>query len=159
MLLTLLVALTPAADVEPAPAVKVIAAADWTAFPNVPNLEKGKHLTLRSPAELVEAIPIQASRNAAPEFVRKEVDAAFAKMLKVKEIDWKKQMLIVVAGGMQPQTDYRVEVKGAAVKNGALVVSWKLHEPKGPAGDAITYPATVALLPAHKGKVTFEQVK
>jgi PrcB C-terminal len=159
MIAALLVALAVGADVEPAPPVKILATTDWKSFPNTPDLEAGKHVVARSAAELVKAIPIQEARGAAPEDVRKEVEAAFAKLLKVKSIDWKKQMLVVVTGGKCPQTDYRVEVTGARAKGKTLTVTWKLHAPKGPAGDAITYPATVALLPRHDGKVEFEQVK
>lgn len=159
MLVTLLVCVALGADVEPAPAAKVIATTDWASFPNTPSLEAGKHVVARSAAELVKAIPIQEARGAAPEDVRKEVEAAFAKLLKVKAIDWKKQMLVVVTGGMCPQTDYRVEVTGLKMKGKTMTVSWKLHAPKGPAGDAITYPATVALVPRVDGKVEFEKAK
>jgi PrcB C-terminal len=77
----------------------------------------------------------------------------------VKEIDWKKQMLIVVAAGGQRSHGYRVEVVKLKAKGGTLTVSWKLHRPECDADCVKTFPATLALVPAHKGKVVFEQVK
>jgi hypothetical protein len=159
MLLCLLPLLC-AADVDPEPpsAKKVIVAADWYAVRYAGPLLRA-HLVLTSAAELVEAMPALSDRSAAPQTVQKEASAAAAKALGVKEIDWKKQMLIVVAAGGQRSHGHRVEVVGLKAKAGTLTVSWKLHRPKDDADCVKTFPATLALVPAHKGKVVFEQKK
>jgi hypothetical protein len=83
---------------------------------------------------------------------------AAAKMLKVDAIDWTKQMLIVISGGTQRTGGYSVEAKSLEVKDGKLVVNWKLNTP---AKDAIviqvlTNPALTILVDRFDGDVIFE---
>jgi PrcB C-terminal len=142
----LLFALLPAADAEPAPAVKVLASSRW-GYAKVDTKAKGtdaKQLVIRDAAELVAALN---SPKAADE---KMANEALAKELKVKAIDWKKEMLVVVTGGSQRSGGYSVEVTGLKAKGDTLTVSWKLNKPKGAATAAFTHPGVVALVPRHK---------
>jgi hypothetical protein len=84
-----------------------------------------------------------------------------ALLLKVRGIDWNKQMLIVVAAGAQPTGGYRVEVQSLAVKDGLLTVSWKLHKPAADTvvRQAVTYPAQMALVERFEGPVKFDPPK
>ena len=68
-------------------------------------------------------------------------------------------MLVVVAGGLQQTSGHRVEVTGLKRKGDVLTVSWKLHKPVAARQEVFTYPVNLALVPAHKGKVVFVQVK
>jgi hypothetical protein len=150
-----------AADVnpEPPPAPKVIASYGWYGMRNAPTIKDGGHLVVRSAAELVKAILVQATRKVAPAIVEADVTGEAAGLLKVRSIDWTKQMLVVVAGGLQPTSGHRVEVVGLKRTGDVLTVSWKLHKPVAARQEVFTYPVNMALVPAHKGKVAFEQQK
>jgi hypothetical protein len=65
-----------------------------------------------------------------------EATAELAKRLKVNAIDWKKQMVIVISGGVQRTGGYSVQVNKLAVKDNVLTVHWKLNAPKP--GDFVT---------------------
>jgi hypothetical protein len=149
-----------AADVDPEPrgANKVVASVDWYSVPHAGPLQR-THAVVRSPAELLEAMPSLGDRSASEKDKQTIASAAAVKALGVKSIDWKRQMLIVVAAGGQRSHGYRVEVVGLKAKGGALTVSWKLHEPENKEDCVKSFPATLALVPAHKGKVVFVQTK
>lgn len=156
MLVSLLLMTFAAEPIEP----KVIASGAWI-YAGLDGNKKQQTLVLRSAVELVKATPRKAYKptDVPPVLVQKVAVAAVAKALKVKDIDWKTQMLVVVTGGRQPSSGYRLEVTGLAVKDKTMTVKWKLHAPKGAADSVLTHPATVALVPFHAGKVIFEQVK
>ncbi len=84
--------------------------------------------------------------------------ANLARMLKVESIDWTKQMIVVISGGTQRTGGYSVEAKSLEVKDGKLVVNWKLNTP--PPGSivtqALTNPALTILVDRFEGDVTFE---
>jgi hypothetical protein len=87
-----------------------------------------------------------------------KASAALAKQFKVDSIDWKKQMVIVVAGGTKPTGGYSVEVKSLEVKDGKLIVNWKLNSP-APGSivtQAFTNPALTILVDRFEGDVVFE---
>ncbi len=156
MLVCLLAALVFSADAEPAPRMKVEASAPWRYGQADPKVAGGsQQLVLRSAAELVAATPYR-DRDALPAVVEKAATADLAGQLKVKQIDWKKQMLLVVTAGTQRSGGYRVEVTGLKVKDNTLTVSWKLHPPKGFATAALTHPGVVVLVPRFTGKVLFD---
>src|SRR5262249_55600269 len=113
---------------------------------------------LRDAKQLYEA-SIGFRRDPNEKALTEEVETAMTGRLKVKAIDWDKQMLLVVSAGEQLALGYRVEVTGVKVKSGVLRVSWKLHEPKRPIRRATSHPGVVVLVPRHKGRVVFEQVK
>ena len=94
--------------------------------------------------------------DAPPAVIKKAATANLAKELKVKDIDWTRQMVVVVSGGTQRSGGFRVEVTGLEIKDRMMTVKWKLHSPKGNATAAITHPAEVVLLPKFAGKVVFD---
>jgi len=150
--LSLLVPALLLADSEPKQAPRVIAQARW-AYAGRDG--KAKQFVIRSAADLVANTPFK-DRDAPQQVLEKAATAEVAKALKVKDIDWSKQMLVVVTAGTKRSGGYRVEVTGLKVKDKQLTVAWKLHAPKGAATAALTHPATVALVPRHAGKVAFD---
>lgn len=155
----LLLALT-AKPAEPAAKPKVIASASWD-YAKAGSDTTGKDaqtLVLKTAADLVKVTPFN-NLDALPAVVEKQATAALAKALKVKTIDWKTQMLVVVTAGTQPSGGYRVLIKDLAAKDKTLTVKWQLLAPKGAATAVLTHPGAVALVPAHAGKVAFEKVK
>ena len=87
-----------------------------------------------------------------------KASADLAKALKVESIDWKKQMVIVISGGQRPTGGYSVEVKSLEVKDGKLIVNWKLNSP-APGSivtQALTHPALTILVDRIDGDVVFE---
>jgi hypothetical protein len=92
------------------------------------------------------------------ERMRAENAARYAKALGVTEIDFTKQMVVGVSGGVQP-AGARVEVtKVEAGAKGSLAVSWKLH-PARPDGKSaeIAHAAEVVLVERTTGAVKFRQ--
>jgi hypothetical protein len=133
---------------------KILARGPWRA----PIREGGEpqQLVIRSAEELVVA---SGQRDKAKdEATQKQVTAAVAQALKAGDIDWKKQMLVVVTGGVQRSGGYSVDVTGAEVRDKDLVVRWRLNAP--PAGApvtlALTHPAQAVLLERHDGPVRFD---
>ena len=93
------------------------------------------------------------------ERMRAEAAARYAKALGVKEIDFTKQMIVGVSGGVQP-VGAKVEVtKVEADAKGNLLVSWKLvpAKPDAPGKGEIAHPAEVVLLDRTTGEVKFRQ--
>ena len=82
--------------------------------------------------------------------------ADLAKALKVEAIDWKKQMVIVVSGGERPTGGYTVETKPLEVKDGKLIVHWKINVPKGIVPQIVTHPALTILVDRFAGDVVFD---
>src|SRR5438552_750928 len=97
MYLALLVTLFAADDVT---TVKPEATAAWTyAKADVNAKNDAKQLAIKSAADLVKAVPAWAQSDAKQDVVEKQATDALAKALKVKGIDWDKQMLLVVTAG------------------------------------------------------------
>ena len=139
-----------AAGKEIKPAARAFWADGWK--PEAPRQE----WVIRNYADLID------SRLAAPEPVlermRAENAAKYAKALGVKSIDFEKQMLVGVSGGVQP-AGARVEVtKVDADAKGALTVAWKLHPAKpGEKTGEIAHPAEVILVERTTADVKFQQ--
>jgi hypothetical protein len=81
-----------------------------------------------------------------------------AKQLKVDRIDWKKQMVVIVSGGMQRTGGYRVELTGLKVADDVLTVHWKLQGPRpGQAvTQAVTHPALMLLVARYDDEIRFD---
>lgn len=112
---------------------------------------------VRDYADLIDA------RLRAPEPVlermRAEAAARYARALQVERIDFTKQMVIGVSGGVQP-AGARVEVTRVepAAKGAPLTVSWRLHAPKpGQPVEGIAHPAEVILVKRFAGDVRFRE--
>ncbi len=84
--------------------------------------------------------------------------ALAAKMLKVKKIDWDKQMIVIVSGGTQPTGGYKVEVTDLKADDDTLTVHWKVVPPAP--GQRVTQarsnPAETLLIQRFDGEVRFD---
>src|SRR5438093_13134066 len=89
-----------AADVDPEPraAKKVAASVDWYSVRNAGPLQRTPAV-LRSPAELLAAMPLLGDRSTSEKDKQTIASAAAVKALGVRSIDWKRQVLIVAAAG------------------------------------------------------------
>jgi len=141
--------------------VKVQASAPWTYGKADVNAKApdGKQIVIKSAADLVKAVPAWAQSDAKSDVVEKQASEALAKALKVKAIAWDKQMLVVVTAGTKRTGGHKVEVTDVKTKGDTMTVTYKVTPPKGAVTQVFTHPGTVVLLPAHKGKVVFEQAK
>lgn len=148
-----LVLLAFLADTEPAAAMKVIARGPWSQSQvNTGESRTPKLIVLRKGEDLANLAPYNRL-DALPAVVGKSATVQLAKDLKVKDIDWGKQMVVIILGGMKPSGGHSVEVTGVKVVKGVLKVSWKAKAPDGIATAVITYPSQAVLLPAFAGKV------
>jgi len=131
--------------------LKILARAPWRASAR-PN-SAAQQLVIRSGAELAAA-----SGQPRTEQGIKQATEMLARLLKVKEIDWNKQMIVVTTAGAKPTGGYSVEVTGLTIKDGTLTVKWKLNSP-GPndfVTQAFTHPGQAVLVEKFDGKVTFD---
>lgn len=87
-----------------------------------------------------------------------EATANLAKALKVEKIDWDKQMVVVISGGVQRTGGYSVALQGLDVKDKTLTVRWKLNTPRpgGIVTQALTHPALTVLVDRFDGEVRFD---
>lgn len=131
---------------------KILARAVWPV-----REDKPAHLVLRNAEELTLALGVDAA-NAKEKRFQNDAVADTAKLLKVKDIDWGKHMLVVVTVGVRRTGGYRVEIVSLRVKDGTLVVNWKLHTPAAGAvvTQALTYPSQMALVERFRGSVRFD---
>jgi hypothetical protein len=79
--------------------------------------------------------------------------ALMARRLNVDGIDWRKQMVVSVTAGLRANAE-RLTVTRVAVKDGALVVSYRLETAVGVAG--FGYPAETVLVDRYDGAVRLE---
>lgn len=143
---------------KPAGKVEILAQAPWRFGSTDPDArQKPTRLVIRSAADLVTHTPYR-DRDALSQFVEAMATADIAKQLKVKSIDWKKQMLIVVTAGTRPTGGWSVRIQGAAVADGKLEVSSSIAPPKGFATQAFTHPGTMILVERFEGPVVFRSV-
>jgi hypothetical protein len=114
-------------------------------------------LVIRSAEELARSHGIEGQDAKDPRF-QADVTADAAQLLKVKTIDWKKQMLVVVAAGTKPTGGYTIEILTLPVKDKTLTVHWKLNSPKpdSPVRKAPTYPGQMVLIERFTGEVKFD---
>jgi hypothetical protein len=151
-----IVLLTFLADADPVPETKILARGPWSqARVNVGEARTPRAIVLRDGKDLVNLPPYNAL-DALPAAVARSATAALARDLKLRNIDWKTQMVVIVLGGMKPSGNYSVEVTGVRVVKGELKVSWKVIPPDDIAPAHITYPSEAVLLPRFAGKVVFD---
>jgi len=142
MVVSLVLAAPPGSKDEKDRDLKILARGAWPV-----RHEKPTQLVLRNAEELALAHGV-APKDAKEKRFQADVTTDVALLLKVKAIDWDKQMLVVVSAGMKRTGGYRVEILSLPVKDGTLTVRWKLHSP-APGGivtQAITYPAEMILV-------------
>lgn len=128
--------------------VKILGRASWRA--STKPGAAAQQIVIRSEADFAKAVGAGNDAKAALDDLKKQ--------MKVEQIDWQKQMLIVVAGGAQRTGGYRLEVLGAFAKGNTLTVQWKLHSPKPTdfVTMAFTHPAEAVLVESTAGKVVFD---
>jgi hypothetical protein len=149
---------SPAKPVAPPPDGKEVAVAGRAFWPDGwPPEAPRQEWFVRSEQELIDP------RLRAPEHVlekmRAEAKTHYMKALKVDRIDFTKQMVVGVSGGVQPEGS-RVEVLRAEIDAAGkiLTVSWRLR----PAGNGkqaagIAHAAEVVLLDHFLGDIRFKQ--
>jgi hypothetical protein len=132
--------------------LKIQASAIWTG-----QEEKPAQRVIRSAEELARALGVPA-KDARDKRIRDAATTDAAKLLKVKDIDWSKQMLVVVAVGTRPTGGYRVEITSLRGKDKTLTVRWKLHSPAAGAitTQVITHPSQMVLVERWPGDVRFD---
>jgi hypothetical protein len=121
--------------------VQILAKASWRFTGHDPAVQR----VVRSAADLAKVPPM------------KQEDVVRA--LKIDNIDWGKQMLLMVSAGLKPTGGYRVEITAVSHAKDALIVHWKLHVPEGMVTEALEHPAEIALVERFNGLVCFEQDK
>ncbi len=91
------------------------------------------------------------------ERLRCEAAARYARALHVEAVDFDRQMVIGVSGGVQRSGGYRVEITRveADAPGKILTVRWTLHAPEGFATAVLTHPAEVILVDQFDGDVKF----
>jgi hypothetical protein len=116
-----------------------------------------KEWVIRSEQELIDR------RLRAPEHVleemRKKALAQYTKALRVDEIDFSRQMIVGVSGGVQ-ESGVRVEVLRAEVnpKGTTMTIHWSLQPAlAGGKESEIAHPAEVLLLDQFEGEVQFQE--
>jgi hypothetical protein len=127
-----------------AKAPKVLARAAWKGSGDKPQQQ-----VIRSADELAKFLGMAGKG--------KEATGQLARQLKVDEIDWKKQMVVVVTAGVQRTGGYSVEVTNLEVKDKTLSVRWKLNSPR-PGGfviQVLTHPGQAVLVERFDGKLNF----
>jgi len=114
-------------------------------------------LVIRNAEELALSHGIDAD-DARDRRFQMDVTADAAQLLNVKTIDWKKQMLVVVAADPQPTGGYKVEILALSVKDNTLTLRWKLNSPKPDAAmrKARSYPGQMVLTERFSGTIKFD---
>lgn len=111
---------------------------------------KDKQSTIRSAEEL--AARGQDPGQAKDAAVQKQAQADLAQLLKVKDIDWNKHMVIAIDGGTN-RVEHEVEFVSLQVEDKTLTVTWKLNN-RG--RFILTRSKAVALLERWDGPVKFK---
>jgi hypothetical protein len=114
-----------------------------------------QQLVIRSAGELAKAAGLEKPDG---EDAQKKATETVAKALKIDNIDWKKQMVIVVTGGMKRTGGYNVEITKIDTADKVMTVHWKLNTPKArsPVTQTITHPALTVIVERIEGKVVFD---
>ena len=137
--------------------VKIVAKARWPFVSSAPNSDKqGKQLVIRSATELVANSPYK-DRDARPEVVEKMATEEIAKLLSVKDIDWKNQMLVVVTAGVKNTGGRKIEIVSVTAADKVVTVNYLLSPPMGAATQAFTHPSVMALVERAAGEPRFVQ--
>ncbi len=108
------------------------------------------HAVLRNAQDLVKHLK--------PGTTEREATEQLAKTLGVPDIDWAKQMVVLIDGGVRRTGGYSVQVGDLSVKDNTLTVHWQIKGP--PPGSfvtqALTHPGATLLLERFNGDVRVE---
>ncbi len=131
--------------------LKILARGVWPVRQRTP-----AQLVIRNGEELALAHRIDAE-HAKQMRMQMATEKDVAALLKVKTIDWRKHMLVVVAAGTRPTGGYGVEVLTLPIREKSLTIHWKLNRPApgSVVSQGMTYPAQMVLVECFKGTVQF----
>lgn len=89
-----------------------------------------------------------------------EANQRMKQTLKVDQIDFANQMILVIQGGECKSGGFKVAFEKFEIKNVTLHVLWKLQAPPADAfvTQALTYPSLILLVEKHKGEIIFKQI-
>jgi hypothetical protein len=109
----------------------------------------GGSLVIRSGQELAKVHPTKNADLSS---------AALAQQFKVDAIDWNKQMIVSISGGVQRSGGYSVELTGLEVSDKVLTIRWKLNTPRPgqPVTLALTNPGLTLLVERFEGAARFD---
>ncbi len=138
-------------------AVKVLARASWP--DGWRPEEPARQWVVRRYEDLTD--PRIEAPDVVVERMRRESADRYARALKVAAVDFGKQMIVGVSGGVQPTGGYTVEITRAEADadGGRMTVHWALRPPAEGAKVTLelTHPAEVALVEQFAGKVRFQE--
>jgi hypothetical protein len=135
--------------------LKIHAKARWSYVSAAPDSDKkGVQLVFRSAAELVAATPFK-NLDAEQKIVEKKATEELAKQFKVDTIDWTKQMVVVVSGGVKGTGGWKIDILSVVTPGKGATVTWQLDPPKGVATQAFTHPSVMVLVDRVDGEVRF----
>jgi hypothetical protein len=136
---------------EAAMEMKIIAQGSWHAA----GKDEPHQLVIRSAEELAKAAGLDKPED---EKTQKKATETVAKALKIDDIDWKKQMILVVSGGMKRTGGFKIEIGKIDVADNTMTVRWKLITPgpRSPVTATITHPAQTIVVERFEGKVLFD---
>jgi hypothetical protein len=139
-------------DVDSSTEVKILGRGVWRL---ASKSDDQQQIVIRNAEELAKASGLEKPDG---EEAQKKATEAAAKALKVDDIDWKKQMLIVVTGGVKRTGGYSVEITKIETSDKVMTVHWKLNSPKpgSPVTQTITHPAQTVIVEQFEGKVVFD---
>jgi hypothetical protein len=126
----------------------ILARADWEAkLPQFRQIGQGQEqAVVRTPQEFAKVC-----NNS------KDEARAILKALGVEDIDFRREMLLIVTGGVQLSTT-TVEVTGIDARERSMTVTWRINKPsREPAVRKHTHPAQILVVPRFDGQVKFEQ--
>lgn len=130
--------------------------------PGIKGSPKSQGVILRNNSELSKFLDLPEA----------EANQRMKQTLKVDQIDFANQMILVIQGGECKSGGFKVafekfEISGLKVaiekfeiKNATLHVLWKLQAPPADAfvTQALTYPSLILLVEKHKGEIIFKQI-
>ncbi len=132
--------------------VNIITSTDWgvTIGPGaVPLIGTGQiQLLCRNPDQLLNAMGGK----------QKSVDNLY-RSLNVKNIDFRRNMVLFVSGGICRGAGHTVEITNLTMNDQTLQVRWALRSPAGnPALGNLTHPSKVLIIPRSDGPVRFDPI-
>lgn len=118
--------------------------------PGIKGSSKSQGIILKNTSELSKFLDLPEA----------EANQKMKQTLKVDQIDFANQMILVIQGGECKSGGFKVAFEKFQIKNATLHVLWKLQAPPVDAfvTQALTYPSLILLVEKHKGEIIFKQI-
>ena len=118
--------------------------------PGMKGSSKSQSIILKNNSELSKFLDLPEA----------EANQRMKQTLKVDQIDFANQMILVIQGGECKSGGFKVAFEKFEIKNVTLHVLWKLQAPPADAfvTQALTYPSLILLVEKHKGEIIFKQI-